>query len=78
MSERPREYVRGVSSHGRPTLTLNCDVGDLPFGVWRDVGRLAGRSCSVDNKLTYEFLNPDSIGKAEDILKGALFTERKP
>lgn len=78
--ERTREYVRGVSSSGRPTLTLNRDEDSedhIPFNVWRDVGRLAGKSTSYGiNNLTFEFLVPENLPKAVEILKGALFTER--
>lgn len=76
-AQKSREYVVGVSSEGRPTITLNLDEKSIPFNVWRDVARLAGKS-HIDAKghLSFEFLVPSNRQKAESVLKGALFVRK--
>lgn len=74
----PREYVIGVSPEGRPTITLNADQEDIPFNIWRDVGRLAGKSYSHGiNNETFEFLVAENLPKAKEILHGGLWQEKK-
>lgn len=51
----------------------------IPFHVWKDIGRLAGRSYERDKKTVFVFLsnNPDPlIQKAESILAGAMWKVR--
>ena len=74
-AERPREYVKGVSSEGRTTLTFQYSVGELPFTVWKSVGRLAGKSSNDGGTTTFEFLDDKYLPEALEILKGAMFTE---
>ena len=69
-----------VSKHpvnDRDLLTVHAHVGDMPFNVWRDVGRLAGKSYdNLAGHCVYEFLVPENLTEAEEILRGALWVKR--
>lgn len=73
MSSNERTYTVGVSADGRPTITVDETNHDLPYNVWRDVGRLAGCSHNRKSETTFEFLIADNVPKAEKILHGALY-----
>lgn len=63
--------------NGRDLLTVHARVGDMPFAVWRDLGRLAG--VSYDNlagHCVYEFILPGKLEEARKILRGGMWEER--
>lgn len=74
-----RTYYKGVNvTRGKLMLVVNLPLGDIPFSVWRDVGRLAGSSISTPTTEVFEFLGydedtPKRVAQAERILQGALF-----
>lgn len=75
MSDK-RTYSIGFDmTRERLTLTVNRPEGEIPFTVWRDVGRLAGVSIGTPECVVYEFRPNDtaSLEKAERVLQGALF-----
>lgn len=75
-----RNYTIGINAEtGRETLTIHASLKDIPFNVFRDIGRLAGLSYDNDpNRLVFEFLSPDKMNKAKKILHGAMFVEHRP
>lgn len=65
--------------NGRDLLTVHAHVGDMPFNVWRDLGRLAGKSYdNLAGHVVYEFLVPGRLEEAEEILRGAMWEKRQP
>lgn len=73
-----RTYEVGTAQDsGRPTITVHTAELAMPFSVWRDVGRLASISYSPSREIMiFEFVVPEHLEKAENILKGGMF-ERK-
>ncbi len=73
-----RTYM--VSIHpvnGRELLTVHAKVSDMPFNVWRDLGRLAGKSYdNLAGHCVYEFLVPGKLPEAEAILRGGMWEKR--
>jgi hypothetical protein len=64
--------------NGRDILTMHARVGDMPFGVWRDLGRLAGKSYdNLAGHCVYEFLLPNKREEAKRILDGGMWEERE-
>ncbi len=76
-AERPREYVQGVSSRGRPTLTLNRPERDIGFSVWRDLLRVAGTCRNEPECTVFEFLIPERLPKGEEVLQGAMWVKKE-
>lgn len=62
-------------TRGKLMIVVNRPLPYIPFGVWRDVGRLAGCSYTTRETEVFEFLtnDPKAVEKAERILQGALF-----
>lgn len=73
-----RTYTIGVNpSNGRETLTVHATMVNVPYNVWRDLGRLAGLSYdNLAGHLVYEFLVPGKMERAEEILRGAMWERR--
>lgn len=57
-------------------VTIHNLLEDIPFNVWRDLGRLAGVSYDLPDKVIFEFLIPEKIPEAERVLQGALWRKR--
>lgn len=69
-----KTYTLGINpENNRQTLTLNSPISDIPYGVWRDIGRLAGKSYETPTSVVYEFLDPAQVLAALDILRGAMW-----
>ena len=71
-----REDVEGI-----PTLTVKNSMNDIPFGVWRDIGRLAGQSFNHHDIVIFAFINKETaqsnIDEAEQILIGACWEKEE-
>ena len=57
-------------------LTIHDSCDAMPFNVWRDVGRLAGVSYDLPDKVIFEFLLPEKIPEAERVLQGAMWQKK--
>lgn len=64
-----------------PVLVVSLPVHQMPFGVWRDVGRLAGSSVDHQDRIEFRFIGYNAanqqkrLAQAESLLQGALFSK---
>lgn len=71
-----RTYHFSKDDQKRDLLTVHASVHQIPFAVWRDLGRLAGSSYTDANgHCVFCFLVPNQIERAKQILNGGLFEE---
>lgn len=77
-TNKVRTYHVGKNPvNGRDLLTVHAHVGDMPFNVWRDIGRIAGKSYdNLAGHVVYEFLVEGTLSQAEEILRGAMWEKR--
>lgn len=71
-----RTYKLGFNvERGKLFIAVNTPLPDMPFSVWRDVGRLAGCSYTLPDSEVFEFLCNDErdIARAERVLQGGMY-----
>lgn len=73
---RERAYTVRQSKGDAIIATLHVEDNDLPFSVFRDLGRLASTHTKVDVGYIYLFPSTGLFEQAERILHGALFTRK--
>ena len=63
-----KTYKVGQSAKGRPTLILHSAKMDIPFSLFRDLGRICGKSWDEGDTMVFECLLPDKLSEAEKVL----------
>lgn len=72
-----RTYTIGVDPKTkRETITVHNSLKEMPFNVWRDVGRIAGCWSETPNSITFEFLVSGRVAEAEKVLQGAMWARK--